>query len=185
MELFKFCRVCLAHCKSKMKTINGTLIVVESVCVNGHSRTWSSQPLSGEMPWGNLLCSASILFSGSSPAKAISFLRHMGVLTMSKRTYHRIQEAYLIPVVSGVWKSQQQHLFNSVCGTEKLVLGGDGRCDSPGHNAKYGCYSLMDLHSKKVLEVQLVQVSSSNCLPSESNLPKFINVLFKNIIVKI
>ena len=67
------------------------------------------------MPWGNLLCSGSILFSGSSPAKAITFLRQMGVLTMSKRTYHRIQEAYLIPSVSSVWNSQQKNLLNIMC----------------------------------------------------------------------
>ena len=144
-----------------MKTIYGTMVVVESVCINGHTQTWSSQPMSGKMPWDNLLCSASILFSGSSPAKAITFLRHMGVLTMSKRTYHRIQEAYLVPVVKAVWNSQQQFLFNSARSKEKLVLGGDGRCDSPGHNAKYGCYSLMDLHSNKVLDVQFVQVRTS------------------------
>ena len=30
-----------------------------------------------------------------------------------------------------------------------LDLGGDGRCDSPGHCAKYGKYTLMELSSKK------------------------------------
>ncbi len=28
---------------------------------------------------------------------------------------------------------------------EPLSLGGDGRSDSPGHSAKYGAYTLMDL----------------------------------------
>ena len=39
-----------------------------------------------------------------------------------------------------------------------LVLGGDGRCDSPGFSAKYGSYSFMELDYNVVLHVELVQV---------------------------
>ena len=41
---------------------------------------------------------------------------------------------------------------------EPLSLGGDGRCDSPGHSAKYGAYTFMDLEHNVVLDVQLEQV---------------------------
>ncbi|KAL9977615.1 hypothetical protein ACROYT_G015038 [Oculina patagonica] len=34
---------------------------------------------------------------------------------------------------------------------------GDARCNSPGHCAKYGAYNLVELSSKKVLTVELVQ----------------------------
>ena len=40
----------------------------------------------------------------------------------------------------------------------RLVLAGDGRCDSPGHCAKYGSYSLMEQRFDKVLRTELVQV---------------------------
>ena len=40
----------------------------------------------------------------------------------------------------------------------RLVLAGDGRCDSPGHCTKYGSYSLMEQHLNKVLHTELVQV---------------------------
>ena len=40
----------------------------------------------------------------------------------------------------------------------RLVLAGDGRCDSPGHFTKYGSYSLMEQHLNKVLHTELVQV---------------------------
>ena len=39
-----------------------------------------------------------------------------------------------------------------------LSLGGDGRSDSPGHSAKYGSYTLMDLEHNAILDVELVQV---------------------------
>ncbi len=36
---------------------------------------------------------------------------------------------------------------------EPLSLGGDGRSDSPGHCAKYGAYTLMDLEHNVILDV--------------------------------
>ena len=39
-----------------------------------------------------------------------------------------------------------------------LVIGGDGRADSPGHCAKYGSYSTIDLEEGTVNDIQLVQV---------------------------
>ena len=42
----------------------------------------------------------------------------------------------------------------------ELELSGDGRADSPGHSAKYGTYTIMDVRRNKILDVQLVQVTS-------------------------
>ena len=39
-----------------------------------------------------------------------------------------------------------------------LKPSGDGREDSPGHSAKYGNYSLIELTCNKVVDFQLVQV---------------------------
>ena len=49
-----------------------------------------------------------------------------------------------------------------------VKLSGDGRCDSPGHSAKFCCHSLM--HYSKIVDVQLVQsneVANSNCMEGE------------------
>lgn len=40
-----------------------------------------------------------------------------------------------------------------------MKVGGDARCCSPGHSAKYGSYSLMDLESGMILAVELIQVN--------------------------
>lgn len=42
-----------------------------------------------------------------------------------------------------------------------MVLGGDARCDSMGHCAKYVSYTLIELDVNKVLTVQLVQNNES------------------------
>ena len=36
---------------------------------------------------------------------------------------------------------------------------GDGQCDSSRHSAKYGTYTLMDLESGQIVDIQLVHVS--------------------------
>ena len=59
-----------------------------------------------------------------------------------------------------VWKSHQQRFFDERQ-EDDLHLGGDCRCDSPGFSAKYGSYSLMDMECSKVLDMQLVQVSTA------------------------
>ena len=53
---------------------------------------------------------------------------------------------------------------------EAIDLCGDGQSDSPGHNAKYGTYSLMDENSEKIVDFSLVhvgEVSSLNAMENE------------------
>ena len=60
-------------------------------------------------------------------------------------------------------------MFAELKDTE-LWLSGDGRCDSPGHNAKYGTYTMIDQQSEKIVDFQIVQVSevtSSNAMERE------------------
>ena len=39
-----------------------------------------------------------------------------------------------------------------------LSLGGDGRCDTPGHSAKFCSYTMLDVNLMVVADIQLVQV---------------------------
>jgi len=40
----------------------------------------------------------------------------------------------------------------------QLSLAGDGRCDSPGHSALFGTYSLMDTETGKIVCFELIKV---------------------------
>ncbi|CAH2306162.1 Hypothetical predicted protein, partial [Pelobates cultripes] len=42
-----------------------------------------------------------------------------------------------------------------------VCLSGDGQCDSPGFNAKYCTYSLLEEKSQKIIECQTIQVSDA------------------------
>ena len=155
--LLAVCYVCLLPCSVAVKYIRGTCVVMKATCKQGHERVWYSQPMTGKMPLGNLLVASGILYSGCSPVKAINFMRHIKIMTFTRRTYDRIQTAYLLPAINCLWKRNQDQLLDQLRDTE-LTLGGDGRCCSPGHTAKYGSYTLMDLTTSKVLDTQLVQV---------------------------
>ena len=63
------------------------------------------------------------------------------------------------PAVVAVWGTTQVELL-ALCRASgnPLIIGGDGRADSPGHSAKYGSYRIIDLTSNKVIHLELVQV---------------------------
>ncbi|KAL9951461.1 hypothetical protein ACROYT_G044124 [Oculina patagonica] len=155
-ELFQQCSTCLAPSVPKIQKIIGTMVVIEAKCCKGHTRIWKSQQCDGTLPWGNMLCAAGTLFTGSNPTRVVSFFRQIGMSYISLRAYFYLQKLYLIPAVNSVWNGEQQSLLTSFQG-KVLDVGGDARCDSPGHCAKYGAYHLVELSSKKVLTVELVQ----------------------------
>lgn len=65
-----------------------------------------------------------------------------------------------------MWNQHQAELFRQLRKENRpLILGGDGRADSPGHSAKFGSYTVMELKKKVVIDVQLVQVRTYLHIP--------------------
>ena len=162
MELFIVCTKCLsADCAVDIKERGTSISVTQNCSSCTFSRTWNSQPLIGSKgtPAGNLMLSASILFSGTSPSKVLRVFKFLSVPTISSRTFFRHQSQYLMPSVSTIWNKEQAVIIESAQQrNEPLIIGGDGRCDSPGHSAKFGSYTMVDMLQNKVIDLQLVQV---------------------------
>ena len=58
-----------------------------------------------------------------------------------------------------VWKNEQNKNLQMLRGRGgHLTLERDGRWDSPGHSAKQGGYNMLDCVTKRVVDVQVVQV---------------------------
>ena len=56
------------------------------------------------------------------------------------------------------WKKERKQIKQQLLNDGKpLIIGGDGRADSPGHSAKFGTYTAIDLISNKIVDIQLVQ----------------------------
>lgn len=145
------------HCYKK--TIKGTFIRLQQKCCEcNHVQEWDSQPFLKSTPAGNILLSASILFSGAQPTQALRIMKFLGCASISLRTFLNHQKSYLQPTIASVWKNHQLKLLEQLKGEKRaLILGGDGRADSPGHSAKYGSYTVMELRNIAVIDVQLVQ----------------------------
>lgn len=159
--LFFHCDKCTTTIKPSNieKKVMGTMLQVTTNCECGHIRIWRSQPMSNTMPLGNLILAGALLFSGSNPCKVVNLMRHAGVQFFSIRTFNYMQTAYVVPAINSVWEIKQLDLLTSIREAgQDLILGGDARCCSPGHTAKYGSYSFMDLSTSKIVDIQLVQV---------------------------
>lgn len=156
-QLLKKCASCGCLCHLQKHCV-GTCVIYKIICLEcGITGEWKSQPFSGTMPLGNLILSAAIMFSGSSPVQTLRMLDFAGITNISASTYMNMQAAYLTPAIRSVWQQKQSDMIDERHGRQ-LRLGGDGRCCSPGHTAKFGSYSLMDLETGHVLDTQLVQV---------------------------
>lgn len=143
-------------------TVIGTLLIINQTCNKcDGSFKWLRQPFIGSTPAGNLLLSASILFSGALPSKVLRVLQFWGVQSITRQTFFRHQKLYLNPAICTVWKTSQDGLLGSI--RTGVVCGGDARCDSMGHSAKYGSYTFVDLQRKKILAMELVQVNNGRC----------------------
>jgi len=137
----------------------GTKITVTQKCYScTFTTSWDSQPSVGDIPVGNIMLS-SILFGGGSPAKVLKVLKHMNMPTIRYSTFMNHQKKYLHTAVHRTYQQQQSSLLNNIKAEgRELIVGADGRCDSPGHSAKYGTYCLLDVKQNKILDSQLVQV---------------------------
>ena len=162
LSLFTICQLCSGSTNAAIRQVMGTFISIYQDCSCGWSRTWNSQPFVGNMPAGNLLLSASILFSGCVPSKVLRVLNHAKIQSITVMTFFNHQKGYLIPTINKIWERRQNEQITKLRQRGPTVgVGGDGRADSPGHSAKYGSYTMIHLESGKVLDIQLVQVLNS------------------------
>ena len=101
-------------------------------------------------------------------AKVLRMFEFVGVKVISSR-YYRHVDMYIQPTFHIFWETHQKELIDTSIQTSSsgLIVAGDGRCDSPGHCAKYGSYTFMEQRYNKVLHFELVQVNAfyvSMCL---------------------
>ena len=158
--LFSICVMCRSTYTSIEKFTIGSFLRIKQICSNcNNNYVWESQPYVGKIPAGNILISAAILYTGSLPAKALRVFSSLNCATITRKTFFRHQKVFLQPAINFIWEGEQKALIDRlVINKQALVLGGDGRADSPGHSAKYGSYSVIDLKQNRVVDLKLVQV---------------------------
>ena len=136
--LFSVCRFCLSRTVDVSKVTIGSFLRVTQKCSNCRRKyVWESQSFIVNVPAGNLLTSAAILYAGALPTKAMRVFSILNCVNITLTTFFRHQRKYLQPAISSIssiWEKQQLSLISSLKDQKKkLALSGDGRADSPGH----------------------------------------------------
>ncbi|XP_077561432.1 uncharacterized protein LOC144177721 isoform X2 [Haemaphysalis longicornis] len=170
-QLFASCQHCQEPCQVLFKVEEGSMLRVESTCRVGHTIIWESQPFLNQKPAGNALLAAAILFAGCSVAPCLRALQSINVQAISETTYYTYQKRYLVPAVFKLFQEKQDELVQSVVGTA-VDLAGDGRCDSPGHSAKYCTYVLYAGQIGRILHCEHVTVHQSPAVPNSAAMEK-------------
>ncbi|XP_065885779.1 uncharacterized protein [Dysidea avara] len=157
--LFSLCTACRSSSTSLVRKVCGSLLCIRQICHEcNHVFVWRSQPYFGRTPAGNILTSAAILYTGAQPAKALRLFSVFNCPTITTSTFFRHQRNYLQPSIDFIWEKHQQRLLRELKESNShLIIGGDGRADSPGHSAKFGSYSMVELTKNKVIDIKLVQ----------------------------
>ena len=170
LQLLTFCLNC--RCAASITNIitRGSQLTVTLLCINGHQTSWNSQPSVRGMSQGNLLISASILFTGNTFGRISELFNTAKVKFFSKSTYNEIQRNYLFPVINKWYISTKKVVLNELRVLPSVDLVGDGRCDSPGYNAKYCTYSFMDPQTDKIIDFALIHVGQCT---NSSTMEKF------------
>lgn len=152
--------MCRTEITPEVKQVIGTMVSVKQICHQCRfQRTWDSQAQVKNTPMANLLLSTAILLAGASASKVLLVLRHMGVCATSYNTFLSHQRFYLQPAIHDFWTCSQKHWVDFLIDMGKpLIVAGDGRSDSPGHSAKFGSYSLLEVTINKVVDIEIVQV---------------------------
>lgn len=161
VTLLEQCPICSHLCDLTWYEI-GTFVSVRRSCQHCHfCHTWDSQPFVKDIPAGNLNVSAAVYFNGISFSKINLFFKAVGLTSFCEQTFYRHVREYLQPTILHVWSESQTKMIETLQNRSgDLVLGGDMRADSPGHSAKYGSYTMMELRMNRVIHISLIQVFS-------------------------
>ena len=133
----------------------GTTLDANISCQVGHAFRFCSSHEVNQMYVNNIQVAAAVLLSGNNFGKVKRLAESMNLAFVSKSSYFRIQRVYLLPAVDEWWGWMRDQLMDEFRGQE-VVCSGDGQCDSPGFSAKNLCYFIMEVTSKYILQVQIV-----------------------------
>ena len=156
----------------------GSQLIVRMRCPASHDTTWRSQPNCNHYSVGNLTSAASVLFSANTYKRLATFFDLASIQWISKTSFYDIQKRYLFGIVNRNYEEQSNKAYDEIKKHGDYSFCGDGRCDSPGHNAKYLTYSFLDKVTNKIFDFSLTQVTevgNSNRMEKEG----FIKVMSK------
>ncbi len=141
--------------------IIGSVCKLRWTCHANHHGMWVSSEIvthSHHAPvyLNNLLVTASILLSGNQYAKVSTLCKFLQLCIPSSSVFCRDQRLFHIPVIMNMWETMKNTVEEILSPYDGLILGGDGRNDSPGFSARFGTYFTMDLITKVIVDMEVL-----------------------------
>ncbi|XP_072257288.1 uncharacterized protein [Pyxicephalus adspersus] len=159
-KLLRCCKCLgLANCTGNIAKLKkyriGSAVLVTAICSLKHEfHLWTSQPMIGRMPVGNLLISSSALCSGNNFLKVDCFFRLAGILGISQLTHNSNQNLYLFPTIDHHWKLEKKKIIRDLQ-SKPIALVSDGQSKVYASRAKCCTYNFLEYHTKKLIEFQV------------------------------
>ena len=152
--------LCTGQCSVASFEAVGGVLKITWECSNGHYGVWSSSKVlckkKGQDVYSNtMMIAAAIFITGNSYEKFSLLCKFLGLSSLSRSTFMRIQKKYIIPEIEKFWTDMKASIWKIFKG-ESIILCGDGRNDSPGHSAKYCVYVLMEQFVSVVTDIDVV-----------------------------
>ena len=173
-ELLKYCPNCGGHVDSSVieeVPNTGSQLHLKISCFNDCLVDWKSQPQVGALKGlGNLFLSTGIAFSGLPFEKFRRFAWLINLKFLSDSVYYQLKRDYIFPVIQSRFKKERKYMINLLKERKLVILVGDGRCDSPGHSAKYCTYTFIETETGRVVDtvvVPVTDVKNSNAMEKE------------------
>ncbi|XP_069139069.1 uncharacterized protein [Argopecten irradians] len=162
----------------------GSAIYLKWVCEEDHLvYQWCSQPvLRRGLHTGDIMMSSALFTSGNNYGKVALFAQFLRLHFVSSAVYSRLQRCYIVPTIDQAWTDHQQSVFEEFRGKDLVILG-DGRMDSPGYNAKFCSYTVMENDSKKILSLVTVdkrETEKKSCLMEKAGFQKVMRELSRD-----
>jgi hypothetical protein len=78
-------------------------------------------------------------------------------------TFYRYQQQFLFPAIDIQWQKEKAEVFEDLRNFNdgKMILAGDGQCDSPGYSAKYCVYTFLSTQLNKVVHFHVASVTDT------------------------
>ena len=149
--LFSACKICKIFQK-------GTKVIVNIVCKLNHIYSWHSQPNENGRAAGIISIVASIILSSGTFERLKEIFQTALIPSVSHTTFYKIQKKLVIPALHWVFVTQHQLLIDDAKEHGKIDLLGDGRCDSPSYNAKYGTYTVKGKQTVTIMNMHVSHV---------------------------
>ena len=167
LTLLSRCLQCADRALIESVLHKGTQIIVKTLCCSGHSCTWKSQPDAGQHALGNIRIVTGTILSGATFSRVSQICKFSKIACLGKTAFYALQKSLVMPAIQRRWDKERNQLVEEAAQRDGVHLAGDGRCDTPGHNAKYSSYSFLDQKTNKIIDFRITQVSettSSNAM---------------------